>query len=50
VTFNGVAAVFNVILPTLIIATVPSIATTGPIQVVTPGGTLSSNVPFRVRP
>jgi hypothetical protein len=28
---------------------VPAGATTGKVQVVTPSGTLSSNVPFRVR-
>jgi uncharacterized repeat protein (TIGR03803 family) len=50
VTFNGTAAVFTVHSPTLITTTVPPGATTGKIQVVTPGGTLSSNVPFRMRP
>jgi uncharacterized repeat protein (TIGR03803 family) len=48
VTFNGTAAVFKVASPSLIMATVPVGATTGTVQVVTPGGTLSSNVPFRV--
>jgi hypothetical protein len=32
-----------------IITTVPAGATTGTVQVVTPGGTLSSNVPFTVK-
>jgi uncharacterized repeat protein (TIGR03803 family) len=48
VTFNGTSAVFKVISPFLIGSTIPSGATTGTIQVVTPGGTLSSNVPFKV--
>jgi uncharacterized repeat protein (TIGR03803 family) len=50
VTFNGTAATFTVVKPSLITATVPAGATTGTVQVVTPGGTLSSNVPFRVLP
>ena len=50
VTFNGTAATFTVNpTGTAINTTVPSGATTGTVQVVTPGGTLSSNVPFRVR-
>ena len=49
VTFNGSPAVFKVISKSLIGATVPVGATTGTVQVVTPGGTLSSNVPFRVK-
>jgi uncharacterized repeat protein (TIGR03803 family) len=49
VTFNGTAAVFTVESHSLITATVPTGATTGTVQVVTSsGGTLSSNVPFRV--
>jgi len=48
VTFNSAAAVFTVVSPSLITTTVPADATTGKVQVVTPGGTLSSNVPFRV--
>lgn len=48
VTFNGTAAEFTVSSASLIIATVPAGATTGTIEVVTPGGTLKSNVPFRV--
>jgi uncharacterized protein (TIGR03437 family) len=48
VTFNGTAAVFTVVSPSLITTTVPAGATTGKVQVVTPNGTLSSNVPFRV--
>ena len=49
VTFNGLAATFTVVSPTFIKATVPTGATTGTVQVTTPSGTLSSNVPFRVR-
>jgi len=50
VTFNGAAATFNVVSSSLITTSVPAGATTGTIQVVTPGGTLSSNVPFHVLP
>ena len=50
VSFNGTLAAFNVVSPTEITTTVPAGATTGKIQVTTPGGTLSSNVPFRVLP
>ena len=48
VTFNGVAAAFTIESGTAIKATVPAGAATGPVQVVTPGGTLTSNVSFRV--
>ncbi len=48
VSFNGTEAAFTVVSPTLITTTVPPAATTGTVQVVTPNGTLSSNVPFRV--
>jgi uncharacterized protein (TIGR03437 family) len=48
VTFNGAPATFAVVSATEITATVPTGATTGTIQVVTPSGTLSSNVPFRI--
>jgi uncharacterized repeat protein (TIGR03803 family) len=48
VTFNGTPAVFVVVSATEITTTVPSGATSGTVQVVTPSGTLSSNVPFRV--
>jgi uncharacterized repeat protein (TIGR03803 family) len=50
VTFNGTAATFTVASGSEITTTVPTGATTGKVKVVTPGGTLSSNVPFRVRP
>lgn len=48
VTFNGTAATIKKVTSSLITTTVPAGATTGTIQVVTPGGTLSSNVPFLV--
>ena len=50
VSFNGTSAVFTVVSSAEITTTVPTGATTGAVQVVTPGGTLSSNVPFRVLP
>jgi uncharacterized repeat protein (TIGR03803 family) len=50
VAFNGTAATFTVVSATEIGTTVPANATTGTVQVVTTGGTLSSNVPFRVSP
>jgi uncharacterized repeat protein (TIGR03803 family) len=51
VTFNGVAATFEVNpAGTAISTTVPTGATAGTVQVVTPAGTLSSNVAFRVTP
>jgi uncharacterized repeat protein (TIGR03803 family) len=49
VTFNGTAAAFTVVSASEITTTVPAGATTGTVQVVTPGGTLSSNVPFWVK-
>jgi uncharacterized repeat protein (TIGR03803 family) len=49
VSFNGTPATdFTVISATVIKATVPLGATTGTIDVTTPTGTLSSNVPFRI--
>jgi uncharacterized repeat protein (TIGR03803 family) len=48
VTFNGIAATFEVVSSSEITTTVPNGATSGMIQVVTPDGALSSNVPFRV--
>jgi uncharacterized repeat protein (TIGR03803 family) len=51
VSFNGVpAASFKVILDTYMTATVPAGATTGPVTVTTPTGTLTSNVNFTVLP
>jgi uncharacterized repeat protein (TIGR03803 family) len=49
VSFNGVAANFNVISDTFLTAAVPSGATTGFVTVTTPGGTLKSNREFRVK-
>jgi len=48
VTFNGTAATFTVASPSKITTTVPAGATSGTVQVVTPGGTLNSNIPFTV--
>jgi uncharacterized repeat protein (TIGR03803 family) len=48
VSFDGTAAVFTVASASEITTTVPNGAATGTVQVVTPSGTLSSNVPFRV--
>jgi uncharacterized repeat protein (TIGR03803 family) len=48
VTYNGTAAVFKVVSSSEITTTVPTGATTGEVKVVTPSGTLSSNVSFRV--
>jgi uncharacterized repeat protein (TIGR03803 family) len=50
VTFNGHRAAFRVVSSSLITTTAPAGATTGAVEVVTPSGTLSSNVPFRVVP
>jgi len=50
VTFNGTPASFKVGSGTYLLATVPAGATTGPIEVTTPNGTLSSNVAFQVIP
>lgn len=50
VRFHGMAAEFTVISRTEIDATVPESATTGDIQVQTPGGTLRSGGAFLVRP
>lgn len=48
VSFNGVPAKFQVVSNTEITAAVPSGATTGTVEVTTPGGKLDSNVQFRV--
>jgi len=50
VAFNGTPAVIEVLSRTELTTTVPAGATTGTVEVVTPNGTLSSNVPFRVLP
>jgi uncharacterized repeat protein (TIGR03803 family) len=50
VSFDGTAAAFTVVSSSLISANIPVGATTGAIQVKTPGGTLKSNVVFRVLP
>jgi len=50
VTFNGTPAVFTVVSGSLITATVPTGAASGEVQVVTPGGTLTSHVPFGMLP
>ena len=49
VSFNGTAAAFTVVSSSEITTTVPVGATTGRVEVVTPGGTLSSNVAFLVQ-
>jgi len=50
VRFNGTAAAFRVVLPSLIAAAVPAGATTGRVQVTTPAETLFGNVAFLVTP
>ena len=50
VTFNGAPTRFAVKSATLIVTQVPTGATTGPVIVTTPSGTLTSNVPFQVIP
>jgi hypothetical protein len=48
VTFNGVASTYAVTGDTQITATVPSGATSGPISVTAPGGTVTSSTSFTV--
>ena len=48
VTFNGIAAPFTVASPTQILTRVPAGASSGKVQVITPGGTLLSNIGFVV--
>jgi uncharacterized repeat protein (TIGR03803 family) len=48
VTFNGTAAAFTVVSSSEITTTVPAGATSGTVEVVTPSGTLLSNVAFQV--
>jgi uncharacterized repeat protein (TIGR03803 family) len=50
VTFNGVSATFTVRSNTVVIATIPSGATTGRIAVNTPSGTLYTNANFLLVP
>jgi uncharacterized repeat protein (TIGR03803 family) len=50
VAVNGTSGNFTVVSDTFIKATVPAGATTGYVTVTTPGGTLTSNVPFHVLP
>jgi uncharacterized repeat protein (TIGR03803 family) len=50
VTFNGMPASFTYVLPTHLYATIPADATTGPVEVTTPRGTLSSYFNFQVLP
>jgi uncharacterized repeat protein (TIGR03803 family) len=50
VTFNGAPATFTVVSSTEITTTVPARATTGKVEVITPGGPLYSNVAFEVSP
>jgi hypothetical protein len=50
VTFNGSAASFAVISDTTIQATVPAVATTGPLSVTTPVGTATSATTFTMAP
>jgi uncharacterized repeat protein (TIGR03803 family) len=50
VSFNGTAASYVVHSDAYLTATVPQGATTGSVTVTTPGGTLQSNVQFRVKP
>jgi len=50
ITFNGTAADFTVETRAAIETSVPAGATSGPVEVVTPSGTLTSNVNFQVLP
>jgi uncharacterized repeat protein (TIGR03803 family) len=50
VNFGGTAATFTVVSKHLITTNVPAAAKTGKVEVVTPRGTLSSNVSFEVVP
>jgi len=50
VSFGGVTASFNVTADSQIAATVPATATTGPISVSTPGGSVTSSAPFYLPP
>jgi uncharacterized repeat protein (TIGR03803 family) len=50
VSFNGSAATFKVVSDTYLTATISNLASTGFVNVKTPGGTLTSNKQFRVTP
>ncbi len=50
VTFNGTEAAFTVVSQYEITATVPAGATTGTVEVIVPGGSLTSNVVYTVKP
>jgi trimeric autotransporter adhesin len=50
VSFHGVNATFSVVSDTYLTTVVPTGATTGRVNLTTPGGTLMSNKVFRVRP
>jgi uncharacterized repeat protein (TIGR03803 family) len=50
VSFNNIPAQFTVVSDTYLTAPVPSGATTGFVTVTTPGGTLTGNKKFQVRP
>jgi lipoprotein-anchoring transpeptidase ErfK/SrfK len=50
VTFNGTSATFRVVSASEISATVPTGASSGPVQVLTPAGTLTSAVAYGVEP
>jgi uncharacterized repeat protein (TIGR03803 family) len=49
VSFNGVAATFNVVSDTYLTATIPTTASTGYVTVTTPSGTLKSAVKLKVK-
>ncbi len=48
VSFNGVAAHITSVTPSTVLAVVPDAATTGPVTIVTPRGTLVTPVPFAI--
>lgn len=50
VSFNGIPAGFNVWTDTFLTAKIPNWATSGPVTVTTPTGTLTSNHDFQVHP
>jgi len=50
VSFNGTPATFTIVCDTYLVTNVPSGATTGFVDVTTPGGTLQSNQRFNVTP